>query len=212
MTKRVINPEAFRNIRFVTASHAHTDHMDPATLRAIRRHNHSTFIAPRAARAIAQERWGDDENAIVFMNDGESQVWGDVRIQAVASAHEAVDRDAAGNCAYLGYVVRLGDFSIYHSGDTVLYEGLLDRLRPFAVDVAVLPINGRAPERRVAGNLNGREAAWLAKEIGAKLVIPCHYEMFEFNTADPQDEFVPECERLGQPYKVLRAGERWSSQ
>ena len=49
-----------------------------------------------------------------------------------------------------------------------------------------LPINGRAPERRVAGNLSGAEAARLAKSIGARLVIPCHYEMFEFNTADRQ--------------------------
>ena len=54
--------------------------------------------------------------------------------------------------------------------------------------------------------MNGREAARLAKEIGARLVIPCHYDMFEFNTADPRDEFIPECERLGQPYRVPSAG------
>jgi hypothetical protein len=35
--------------------------------------------------------------------------------------------------------------------------------------------------------------------------------MFEFNTAPP-GEFVRECERLGQPYRVLRAGERVSLQ
>ncbi len=106
---------------------------------------------------------------------------------------------------------RLGPILVYHSGDTVLYPGLVKKLKQFKIDVALLPINGNAPERRVAGNLSGREAAWLAKEIGAKLVIPCHYDMFEFNTATP-DEFVAECERLGQPYKVLQQGERWSSE
>ena len=85
----------------------------------------------------------------------------------------------------------------------------MDRLRKWALDVALLPINGRGPERRVAGNLDGREAATLAREIGAKLVIPCHYEMFEFNTESP-DEFVGECRRLQQPSTVLRAGERWT--
>ena len=99
------------------------------------------------------------------------------------------------------------EFTVYHSGDTVLYDGLVEKLRPFKIDLTLLPINGRAPERRVAGNLWGREAAWLAKEIGAKLVVPCHYDMFEFNTATP-DEFVAECERIGQPDKVLRLGER----
>jgi L-ascorbate metabolism protein UlaG (beta-lactamase superfamily) len=79
------------------------------------------------------------------------------------------------------------------------------------VDVALLPINGYKAERRVAGNMNGSEAAQLAKEIGAGIVIPHHFEMFEFNTASP-DEFVAECERLAQPYRVLKCGERWSSE
>jgi hypothetical protein len=34
--------------------------------------------------------------------------------------------------------------------------------------------------------------------------------MFEFNTAAPE-EFVATAGQLGQPYRVLRAGERWSS-
>jgi hypothetical protein len=35
--------------------------------------------------------------------------------------------------------------------------------------------------------------------------------MFEFNTATP-DEFVRECKRLEQSYKVLQCGERWESE
>ena len=54
------------------------------------------------------------------------------------------------------------------------------------------------------------EAARLAKEIGARIVIPCHFDMFEFNTVEP-DEFTAACEALEQPFKVLRNGERWSS-
>ena len=80
------------------------------------------------------------------------------------------------------------------------------RLRGFEVDVALLPINGRLPERRVSGNLWGREAAQLARDIGARLVVPCHYDMFEFNTESP-DEFVATCKQLEQPYRVLRCGE-----
>jgi hypothetical protein len=33
--------------------------------------------------------------------------------------------------------------------------------------------------------------------------------MFQFNTTTP-DEFVAECKRLGQPYRVLQNGERLS--
>ena len=79
------------------------------------------------------------------------------------------------------------------------------------MDLALLPINGRAPERRVPGNFTGPEAARLAHDIGARLVVPCHYDMFEFNTASPE-AFVAEARRLGQPHRVLRAGERWTSE
>jgi L-ascorbate metabolism protein UlaG (beta-lactamase superfamily) len=85
---------------------------------------------------------------------------------------------------------------------------MAEKLRPFAVDVALLPINGRAAERRVAGNLSGVEAAQLASDIGAKTAIPCHFEMFEFNTATP-DAFVETCRRLGQSFRILRCGERF---
>jgi L-ascorbate metabolism protein UlaG (beta-lactamase superfamily) len=87
---------------------------------------------------------------------------------------------------------------------------MAEALRQCEIDVALLPINGAAPERRVAGNLDGAEAATLAHNIGARIVIPCHFEMFEFNTASP-DEFVATCRRLGQRQHVMRAGERWSS-
>ena len=99
---------------------------------------------------------------------------------------------------------------VHHSGDTVLYDGMADVLRRWTIDVALLPINGSAPERRVAGNLNGIEAVTLAREIGARMVIPCHHDMFTFNTASP-DAFVAEAERAGQPHRVLRNGEGWNS-
>jgi L-ascorbate metabolism protein UlaG (beta-lactamase superfamily) len=100
----------------------------------------------------------------------------------------------------------MGPWTIYHSGDTVEYAGLEDRLRPYRIDLALLPINGRAPERRVAGNLSGPEAAGLARRLGVGLVIPCHYDMFRFNTVIPE-EFVADAARLRQQCRVLRHGE-----
>ena len=107
-------------------------------------------------------------------------------------------------------MIQFGTWTVYHSGDTMLYPGIEDTLKRWPIDMAMLPINGRAPERRVAGNLTGREAAKLGRAIGAGCVIPCHFDMFEFNTAAP-DEFVDTCLHLNQPFQVLRAGERWSA-
>jgi L-ascorbate metabolism protein UlaG (beta-lactamase superfamily) len=160
------------------------------------------LVAPEAHRELAAERSGLDPLGI---DDGKTVEVAGFEITAVPAAHEAIERDAEGRMLHLGYVVRCGADAIYHAGDTVRYEGMAERIGE--VDVALLPINGRAPERRVAGNLNGDEAAALAHELGARVAVPMHFEMFEFNT-EPPDAFVAACRRLGQPYRVLRAGER----
>jgi L-ascorbate metabolism protein UlaG (beta-lactamase superfamily) len=86
---------------------------------------------------------------------------------------------------------------------------MVELLKPFEIDVAILPINGNKPERKVAGNLNCKEAAELGKAIHAKWVVPCHYDMFTFNTADVND-FVKRAEKINQPYRVLKGGERFT--
>ena len=65
------------------------------------------------------------------------------------------------------------------------------------------------PVRGVAGNFTAQEAAKLGKEIGAGLVIPCHYDMFAFNTVSPQ-EFLTAAITAGCPCRILKAGERFS--
>ena len=204
MTARVVAPECLTFIDVATATHGHTDHLDPETLRPLARASPGVaLVCPAAIRDLALDR----ANILpIGLVDGSHAHVRDFHITAVPAAHDKLEVDEQGRHKFLGFVIRFGRWTVYHSGDTVVYDGMVERLRPFGVDVAILPINGKV------GNMGGRDAARLAKDIGAKLVVPCHYEMFEFNTADPRDEFIPECEQLRQPYKVLRAGERLTLQ
>jgi L-ascorbate metabolism protein UlaG (beta-lactamase superfamily) len=92
-----------------------------------------------------------------------------VAIHAVPAAHNTREQDAARHERYIGIVVEVGGVTIYHSGDTLRYDGMVTLLRHWAIDVALLPINGNDPARGVAGNLDGVEAAQLAHDIGARL-------------------------------------------
>jgi L-ascorbate metabolism protein UlaG (beta-lactamase superfamily) len=188
MTRRVVEPARLSFVDVVTASHAHTDHLDAETLRAIRP---TTLVCPAGIVDVARERAGVEPRGV------EESATADVapfRLTAVPADHP-------GAKPAFGYVIECGEWRIYHSSDTLAFDGLGEMLRSFALDVAILPINGKV------GNMSGREAATVAHTAGARLAIPCHYEMFEFNTASP-DEFVRECDRLGQRHRVLRAGER----
>jgi L-ascorbate metabolism protein UlaG (beta-lactamase superfamily) len=208
MTERVIAPERLDFIDVVSSSHNHTDHLDPDTLKPLLKANPGMkLIIPEANREFVANRLGVPPELPIGLNAGETVDAKGFKLHAIPAAHNKLETDAMGRHKYLGYVVQAGPFGFYHSGDTKLYPGLPDLLRPWKLDLALLPINGDRPERRVAGNLDGKEAAALAKAAGARLVIPCHYDMFVFNTASP-DEFAVAAREAGQPYRVLACGER----
>ncbi len=207
ISERVIDPAQLTGLDVVTSSHNHTDHLDTNTLLPLLTANPGLhLVIPEANRAFVADRLGTDMNWPVGLTDGETATVGGFVFHGVPAAHNEVERDEAGRPKFMGFVVQAGPYKVYHSGDTLWYDGMVDVLRPFQVDVAFLPINGNKPERRVAGNLNPDEAARLGRSIGAKLVIPHHYDLFAFNTADPA-EFVRACKQHQTPYRVLELGE-----
>lgn len=211
MSELVISPDLLKNISIVTSSHNHTDHLDAETLIPVLKNNPGIkFIIPEANRDFVAERTKCGKDFPVGLNDDRQLTIDGFTFHGIPARHNDIERDGKGNCKYMGYVIEFGDHSIYHSGDTLLFDGMTDLLKPFSVDVALLPINGNKPERKVAGNLNGKEAAQLGKAIDAKTVIPCHYDMFTFNTADVND-FIGEAKKINQPYKILKGGEKFDN-
>lgn len=195
LSRRVVDPARLSNLSLVMSTHAHTDHLDADTLRAIfsnPTNSAASLIYPREAEEMVKERLGGfTPNPQPMVPQDQLNLAG-LSITAIRSSH--------GQIPALGYVIA-GKFTVYHSGDGIVYPGLADHLKNFKIDVAILPINGKLD------NMDGIAAANLAKETGALIAIPCHYDMFEFNTVSP-DVFTRECERIGQPYIVPKLGER----
>lgn len=209
MSELVVAPQLLRNISVISSSHNHTDHLDAETVIPILQNNPGIiFIMPEANRVFVAERVKCEIDFPLGLNDGNSVTVDGFTFHGIPAKHNEIERDAQGQCKYMGYVISFGKYNIYHSGDTLLFNNLVHLLRPFHIDLALLPINGNKPERKVAGNLDSTEAAALAKAIAAGCVIPCHYDMFYFNTADV-NEFAREAEKIDQSYKVLIGGERF---
>lgn len=215
ISRMVIAPERLTGISFITSSHNHTDHLDGETLAKLIEVNPEVkVIVPRANHSFALERLAsagvtEASRAVIGVPVHETMTLSDIHgftITAVPAAHEALDTDDNGNYKYHGYCITIGGRTIYHSGDCVPYAGLVDEVAPHHPDIALLPINGRDPARGVSGNFSGPEAAHLAHKLGVSCVIPNHYDLFAFNTADPQD-FIDACDAIGQPHRVLQLGE-----
>jgi len=211
MTERVVAPERLGLVDVVASTHNHTDHLDGETLIPILNANPGlTVVVGRANLDFAATRLHvHPERLTPIQADGDPVTAGPFTLWAIPSAHETLETDDNGDHRYIGYILQAGKWTIYHSGDACPYIGLAERLINWKLDIAILPINGRDPKRGVAGNFTPHEAVALSKEIGVGIVIPCHYEMFEFNTVSPL-EFVTAAESLDQPYRLLKCGERFN--
>src|SRR5688500_1255328 len=132
MSERAIEPGLLDCIDVVTSSHNHTDHLDGETLIPLLQVNpRITFVIPEANRDFIATRAQCDPKFTIGLNDGETIQFNDFIFHGIPSAHNELERDENGRCKFMGYVVQFGNFSVYHSGDTLWYDGLEKQLKPF---------------------------------------------------------------------------------
>lgn len=174
---------------FVLGTHDHLDHIDVDTLVPLSKSvPESVFIVPVPHRGKLDAAGISEERILGAKAFRELRLAEDLTVTAIPAAHESYEYDGEGNPLCVSYVIRCGDITLLHAGDAVVTERLAGELRPYAVDVACLPINGADWKRRaqnLIGNMNARDAADLAAEIGADLVIPLHYDLFQHNSENP---------------------------
>lgn len=204
-----VAPEALRHVDAVLCTHRHTDHMDPGTLPALMHANPgAVLVAPEASKEEAGRRCGQGSERLLLADHERMTALPGGRLLGLASAHESLQFDHHGHSEWLGYVIEIDGLRLYHSGDCIPYQGLAERLRSLAVDIALLPVNGRDPARSgngVPGNFTLDEAVALAASAGIPCLLAHHHGLFDFSTVsnDHIDGCVDEAGQQG--VQLLRA-------
>lgn len=182
-----VTPEQLPKPDAVLVTHAHSDHMDGDTLSVLAaRFGALLFIVPAAEEQTARKRIGPKAR-LALVDSGDHVSVGAVSISVFPAAHETRKRDQAGRDHYLGYGISCAGKRLYHSGDCVPFEDLETLVRAYRPDLAFLPINGRDAERAangVPGNMTLDEAIALCQACQIARLVPHHFGMFAFNTAD----------------------------
>jgi L-ascorbate metabolism protein UlaG (beta-lactamase superfamily) len=94
--------------------------------------------------------------------------WGWVRL--VPAWHTSTTPKGTVNTP-AGLVIGIGDKVVYHLGDTALFSDLQLVSRRDPVDVALMCIGGHY-------TMDRHDAVHAAELVGAREVIPCHYDTF----------------------------------
>jgi L-ascorbate metabolism protein UlaG (beta-lactamase superfamily) len=187
----LLRPEDITNADIVLGSHDHEDHIDRKAWPEIAKASPKTkFVVPELLREQLSSELGIPLERFLGVDKGISVETAGLKITGVPAAHEFLDRDEiTGFHPHIGFIIEGNGFSLYHAGDTCIYEGMHTILRQWKLDMAFLPINGRDARRLRAdciGNMTYQEAADLAGALRPGLVVPAHFEMFRMNSEDPR--------------------------
>jgi L-ascorbate 6-phosphate lactonase len=215
-------PDEITHVDYVFCTHDHSDHLDPFAVSGIAGAAPKTqFLVAPAARDKMLSLGVSADRLLTPAVDEAVQV-GAITVHAVPASHgdsakpiaEAVwEPDPQRGYRYVGFVVDLNGVRFYHAGDTTIYPGMVERLQPLDIDIALIPINGRdwfREQRQIIGNCDHREAADLGNVIGAGTIVPMHYDMFAGNPGSPA-AFVEYCSSAypGQDFHIPVRCRRW---
>lgn len=172
----------------VLVTHQHDDHLDLSTISALAKVSPNTrFIIP-APHAHMLREIGIPDEALILARAGQTIEMGGLRILPIAAAHEEYQIANTDEHFYLGYAVSIGEVRIYHSGDTLVTDILVDTVKEYSPHIAILPINGGdyyRTKRGIVRNMTARESVDFAVDIGADILMPNHYDMFPNNRDNP---------------------------
>ena len=192
-----LSPEDLAGVDLYVVTHSHPDHLDLETLAGYRfAGGEGPYLAPPETAQKLHEQ-GIPPERIEMTWPNKTYAVGDFRLRTTVAIPLGSD-----DLTHVGYLVGLeGGPTVYATGDTAYHDILADAAAPGKPDVLFTVIN---PAFR---NLSPAEAARLAKQLGVKVAIPCHYDLFPDNSLPPQllrTNLITE--GIGQTYRKLDHG------
>ncbi|MGN6556109.1 MAG: MBL fold metallo-hydrolase [Verrucomicrobiota bacterium] len=194
-----LTPKQLPPIDLVLLSHAHMDHLDPATLRAlpgtphvVTAHSTADLLSDTKLQNPVELAWGE-----------KTRVWtanGDVEIEAFEVNHWGARWKYDKKRGYNGYVISREGKKIIFGGDTAWCDSFR-RLRskgPF--ELAIMPIGAYNPW--IFSHCSPEQAVRMANNAGANYFLPMHFNTFPFGregTSEPVErmEAAIEPSRIG---------------
>lgn len=196
-------------LHYVFCTHSHYDHTDPWTIPVLAKENPSLQFV--ASRAFAEEltKLGVSEKQILPVDAGKVYALPTFSFVGIPAAHEELHPTDLGYAELSFRFTFGGGTTVFHGGDCCMYDGLVEAIGH--ADVMCLPVNGRSYFKRyeddIIGNLTAEEAVMLSEKVGAELLIPLHYDLYN-NNGLPAGDFVNAVWQSSLRYHMFRPGER----
>jgi len=189
----------------ILISHAHMDHMDYETLKAITKKFPDSIncITAASTKDVVEDlKW----KSLIELDWNDEIIVDEIKLKGIEVVHNGwrypgeKDR-STGNIegrSYNGYIIEYNNKKIFFGGDTAFTEKFKN-LKNEKIDIVILPVGGYVPKYYY--HCNPEEALKMADEfIGGKYFIPIHAATFE--EKDEIDKPLKWLKEIKSNYKI----------
>jgi L-ascorbate metabolism protein UlaG (beta-lactamase superfamily) len=163
-------------IDLVLVTHAHFDHLDRRTLRAV----------ARDQPIAVPEHVGNLVHDLGFDRVHEMKHWdtfqlGSLKVTLTPARHWGARILHDSHRGFGGFLIEYSGRTIFHCGDTAYFEGFKEIGERANVEIALLPIGAyEAPTKRDV-HMNPEQALQAFQELHAATMIPMHFGTFRLS-------------------------------
>ncbi len=179
-----LDPHTITHADLITISHLHFDHFNYRSLGMLPKNG--ALVLPKGGAEYAPEFGFAETKELAWWDSFEFE---GIRVTSVPVQHFSgrygFDAGWMDHLGYTGYIVQYHGMTIFIAGDTAYNPDLFKEIgRRFRIDLALIPIGPIGPQgmmSRVHANPEG--AVRIFQDLGARYMIPMHFETF-FQTLD----------------------------
>lgn len=163
-------------IDLVLVTHAHFDHLDRRTLRAIA--SDQPIAVPQHVGSLVH---GLGFNRVHELKHWDTISHGSLKITLTPARHWGARILHDSHRGFGGFLIEYAGRTIFHCGDTAYFDGFREIGERSDIEIALLPIGAyEAPTKRDV-HMNPEQALQAFQELRARTMIPMHFGTFRLS-------------------------------
>jgi L-ascorbate metabolism protein UlaG (beta-lactamase superfamily) len=160
----------------ILLSHAHMDHFDIPSLRALESKATRVVTAAKTGDLLRAKRYaGVDE-----LGWGETARVGDISVRAIEVNHWGARMRSDTYRGFNGYLIETPRYRVVFGGDTAMTTAFRALRSSQRLDLAIMPIGAYNPWIRA--HCTPEQALKMADDAGAELILPVHHRTFQLSS------------------------------
>ncbi|SDW98016.1 L-ascorbate metabolism protein UlaG, beta-lactamase superfamily [Marininema mesophilum] len=183
-TPPALSIEDVKDVDLILLSHAHMDHFDMSTLKALAAPHVRVVTAKNTKGLLRRLPFGD---VMELGNKEEGEPVSELRVKAFPVRHWGSRFPWNTNYGWNGYILEKRGRRLVFSGDTAWTEEFKSLCKEGPIDWIAIPIGAYLPISFQGAHCTPEQAWQMVQDSGAKMVTPIHWNTFVLSQ-EPVDE------------------------